>query len=38
MNKTTFLDIWNNLHPLVHFWIILSTIGIVALYGAMSYM
>ena len=37
MNKSTLVDIWNNLHPMTHFWIIISSVGVLTLYGLMFY-
>ena len=36
MIKSAFTEIWNNLHPMTHFWIIISTVGVLALYGVMA--
>ena len=33
--KTAICEIWNNLHPMAHFWIIISSVGILTLYGLM---
>lgn len=31
-------DIWNNMHPLTHVWIISSAVGVMCLYGALFVM
>ena len=36
MIKSTIIDIWNNLHPLAHMWIIISSLGVLAMYGLMN--
>ena len=36
MIKSTIIDIWNSLHPLAHMWIIISSVGVLTLYGLMN--
>lgn len=37
MNKTMILNIWRNLHPVVHFWMVISVVCVLSLYGLMSW-
>lgn len=37
MLKTNLSEIWNNLHSTARLWIVISTIGVVAMYGIMAY-
>ena len=38
MIKTAFLEIWNNLHPMIHLWIVISSVGVLSLYAIMGCM
>ncbi len=36
MIKDNICEIWNNLHPIVHFWLVISAISVAVLYSVMA--
>lgn len=35
MIKMMFQEVWNNLNPIVHLWIVISAVSLLFLYGLM---
>jgi len=36
MEKKSLIFIWNNIHPVAHFWLVISAFGMLCMWGALS--
>lgn len=34
--KSLVFNIWNNIHPVAHFWLVISAFGMLCMWGALN--